>query len=519
MKINMKSPALLAVLLLALAAPLAAARPAPDGAARVVRSGSLREPARIDPAQVWDDTSSFYVNNIFDTLVRLDPRTMKIEPSLAVSWQASQDGRTWTFQLRRGVRFHDGTPFDADAVVFTFFRQMDPANPKRLSDFPLFAEIFTYLKEVKKTSPYQVQFILSEPFFPFLATLTVECAAIVSPTAVKKAGAAFARQPVGTGPFKLSSWQKDKRLVLTANREYWRGRPRIDEYIDTIEAQADVLNKYFKDGMLDIIYSYSISKMISYKTQDWVQVVAAPYLSVTYVVINASRPLLNRTALRQALARAWDPRALKLVFQDYVLPIHSLLPGVLLGGGADEPPLAFSLAKAQALLKKEAGGREVQLEMLLQKNEGLLFQLFSMYAKNLKQAGVRLKLTRLDPAAYSRRVARGDFDLAYSGWIADYPDPDSMLFPVLSEQLQKQGFANIAGARRLDLQAQLALARRESDAKKRRAIYRGIDRTLVGDGLVIPLYQDKRVIIFNRKLGNIRPDPLGKLFLFDLQMK
>ena len=519
MKIKMKSAALLAALLLALAGrQLVAVRPAPEGAGRVVRSGSLREPDRIDPAQVWDDTSSFYVNNIFDTLVRLDPRTLKIEPSLAVSWQASPDGRTWTFQLRRGVSFHDGTPFDADAVVFTFFRQMDPANPRRRSEFPLFAEIFTYLKAVRKTSRYQVQFILSEPFFPFLATLTVECAAIVSPTAVKKDGAAFARHPIGTGPFKLSSWQKDKRLVLTANREYWRGRPRVDEYIDTIEAQAEVLNKYFKDGQLDIIYSYSISKMISYKKLDWVQIISTPYLSVTYAVINASRPQLNRPGVRQALARAWDPRALKLVFQDYVLPIHTLLPGVLLGGKPEGQAPGFSLAQAQSLLNKETGGREIQLEMLLQEDEGLLFQLFSMYARNLKQIGVKLKLTRLAPDAYARRIARGEYDLAYSGWIADYPDPDSMLFPILSEQLQKQGFANVSGGHP-GLQAQLAAARREGDAGKRQAIYRGIDRALIADGLIIPLYQDIRVILFNRKLGNIRPDPLGKLFLYDLQMK
>jgi peptide/nickel transport system substrate-binding protein len=511
MKIKMKSPALMAVLLLALAAPLAASR--------VVRSGSLAEPAGIDPAQVWDDTSSFYVNNIFDTLVRQDPQTLKIEPSLAVSWRTSKDSLIWTFQLRRGVRFHDGTPFDAEAVVFTFFRQMDPANPKRLNDFPMFAEIFTYLKAVKKTGPYEVQFILSVPFSPFLATLTVDCAAIVSPTAVKKAGAAFSHRPVGTGPYKLSSWQKDKRLVLTANREYWRGRPRIDEYIDTIEAQAEVLNKYFKDGMLDIIYSYSISKMISYQKQGWVQIIATPYLSVTYAVLNAARPFLNRMAVRQALAHAWDPRALKLVFQDYVVPIHSLLPGGLMGEGANETPIDFSLAKAQALLKKEYGGHEIQLEMLLQKDEGLLFQLFSMYAKNLKQIGVKLKLTRLDVPAYSSRVARGDYDLAYSGWIADYPDPDSMLFPLLSAQLQKQGFANIASSKRKDLQSLLTLARREGDAKKRQAIYRGINRAMIADGLVIPLYQDKRVIIFNRKISNILPNPLGKLFLYDLQMK
>jgi peptide/nickel transport system substrate-binding protein len=507
----MKGAALLAALLL-----VAGTSPAAD---RVVRSGSLREPSGIDPAQVWDDTSAFYVDNIFDTLVRLDPRTMKIEPSLAISWQASPDGRTWTFRLRRGVRFHDGTPFDADAVVFTFFRQMDPANANRLSDFPLFSEIFANLKEVKKIGPYQVQFILSEPFFPFLAALTVECAAIVSPAAVKKAGPAFARQPIGTGPFKLISWQKDKRLVLTANPEYWRGSPHIDEYIDTIESQADVLGKYFKDGMLDIIYSYSISKMISYKNQAWVQIVSTPYLSVTYAVLNASRPLLNRTAVRQALAYAWDPRALKLVFQDYALPIHSLLPGNLMGEEKATPAREFSLDKAQALLKKEGLGHEIQLEMLLQKDDSLLFQLFSMYAKNLKQIGVKLRLTRLAPSAYARRVALGDYDLAYSGWTADYPDPDSMLFPVLSEQLQKQGFANAAGSNRPDLQSQLARARRESNAKKRRLIYRDIDRTLMADGLVIPLYQDKRVIIFNRKLRNIQPDPLGKFYLYDVQMK
>jgi len=511
MKIKCVRPAWLALLLLALAVPLAAGN--------VVRAGSPREPQTIDPARAWDDTSSFYVLNIFDTLVRWNPLTQKIEPSLAVRWETSRDGRTWTFHLRQGVRFHDGTPFNADAVVFTFWRQMDAANPDRLQDFPLFSEIFTYLKEVRVKGPNQVQFILSEPFFPFLASLTVDCAAIVSPTAVKKSGAAFARQPVGTGPFMLSSWQKNKRLVLAANEKYWRGRPAVDKYIDTIEPQGEVLNKYFQDGTLDILSTYSISKMVSYKKQDWVQVIDAPLFSVLYVVLNASRPQLKSRHVRQALCHAWDPRALKLVFQDYVLPIHSLLPPGLDGGVSGEPPLGFSLAKAQAMLKKDGAAAEIPLEMLVQREEGLLFQLFSMYARNLKQIGVRLKLTRLDTQEYARRVTRGDYDLAYSGWIADYPDPDSMLFPLLSQKLQQQGFANVASSGRADLLERLTLARRESDAKKRLAAYREVDRAFVSDGLVLPLYQDKRVIIFNRKLGTIQPNPLGKLSLFELQMK
>ncbi len=508
---KIKRKALAALSLLVLAAPLLAER--------VVRSGSLYEPAAIDPAKAWDDTSSFYVDNIFDTLVRLNPRTMRIEPSLATSWETSPDGRTWTFQLRRGIRFHDGSPFDADAVVYTFFRQMDPANPNRLRDFPLFPDIFTYLKAVRKIDTYRVQFILSEPFFPFLATLTVECAAIVSPIAAQKAGADFARKPVGTGPFKLRSWQKNKRLVLTANKSYWRGRPSLDEYIDTIEPRSEILNNYFKEGMLDIIYSYSISKLVSYKKQEWVTVITTPYLSVMYAVLNANRPPLNRKTVRLALGHAWDPRTLKLVFQDYTLPIHTLLPTGLLTGAPNEPPIAFSLAKAHDLLKKEGMDRGIHLEMLLQQSDGLLFQLLSMYAKNLKQIGIKLKLTRLAPQVYAQRIARSDYDLAYSGWIADFPDPDSMLFPLLSEQLQKQGFANIAGYQRLDLRDLLTAARRERDAQKRLAMYRSLDRTVIADGLVIPLYQDKRVIIFNRKLGNIQPDPLGKFFLYDLQLK
>ena len=516
MKIRYIPLALLILLLLDQAVPLAGGPPA---APRVLRSGSLREPASIDPARVWDDTSSFYVANIFDTLVRLNPRTMKIEPSLALSWETSQDGRIWTFNLRRDVRFHDGTPFGADAVVFSFFRQMDPADPGRRTVFPMFAEIFTYLKAVKKTSPYQVQFILSEPFFPFLATLTVECAAIVSPTAVKKLGAGFARHPVGTGPYKLHSWQKGKRLVLAANPDYWRGQPGIDEFIDTIEPQAEVLNKQFLDGVLDIISTYSISKMVGYKKLDWVQVIAAPYLSVTYIVINSARPPLKRKGVRQALGYAWDPRTLKLVFQDYVLPIHSLLPRSLLQEESAARPTGFSLARARELLHKENAGSELQLEFLLLKDDGLIFQLLSMYARNLKQVGVKLKLTRLESTVLAARIAAGDFDLAYSGWIADYPDPDSMLFPLLSEQLLKHGFANAATSKRQDLLEQLIRARHERNAGLRQTLYRDIDRILIGDGLVIPLYQDKRVIVFNRRIDNIRPNPLGKLYLFDLKMK
>lgn len=501
----------LPALLLCLALPLAAAD--------VVRGGYVADPITLDPAQAWDDTSTFYVANIFDTLVRFDPRSLRIEPSLASRWQTSADGLTWTFHLRRDVRFHDGTPLDAEAVVFSFQRQMDPANPKRREEFPLFHEIFTRLAGVRALDAQRVQFVLREPFFPFLAALTADCAAVVSPPAVRRLGAEFARRPVGSGPYKLRSWQPGKRLVLEANAGYWRGRPRIAEFTGIIEPQAELLGKHFAEGTIDLLSTFSISKMASYRKQDWVRISSEPLYSVTFLVLNSSRPLLRSRLVRQALAHAWDPRILKLVYQDYILPIHTLLPpGLAPVGTAAKPPLEFSLARARELLKQEGWKTDQPLELLVRRQEGLFFQVLSMYARNLRQAGVSLRLTRLEPEELARRVAANDFDLAYSSWIADYPDPDSMLYPLMSRELQQQGFATAASSGRHDLLQRLVAARREGDAQKRLQGYLEIDRALVGEALILPVYQAKRVILLNRsKLGGIGTHPLGKLLLFDLR--
>ena len=337
---------------------------------------------------------------------------------------------------------------------------------------------------------------------------------------MKKAGAAFARQPVGTGPFKLSSWQKDKRLVLTANQEYWRGRPSIDEYIDTIEPRAEVLNKYFKDGMLDIIYSYSISKMISYKKQDWVQIIATP-LPLGHLCRDQRRPAAaeSRKAVRQALCHAWDPRALKLVFQDYVLPIHSLLPGGLMAANRGEQPLGFSLAKAQALLKKEgAGARDPAGDALAERRRAALPAV--LHVRQEPEADRRQAETDAPgpdglrpphrPAATTTWPTRAGSPII--------PTPTACCSPCCRSSCKNRASPTSPAASAPTCTA-LDAARREGDAKNARPSTGASTAPSIADGLVIPLYQDKRVIIFNRKLGNIQPDPLGKLFLFDLQMK
>jgi peptide/nickel transport system substrate-binding protein len=489
-------------------------------AKNIVQSGSTNDPLSLDPARVWDDTSSFYIHNIYDNLVRLNPQTMKIEPFLASAWETSENGRLWTFTLRQGINFHDGTPFNAEAVVFTFFRQMDPANKNRQLDFPLFAEIFTHLQAVEKIDATTVRFRLSEPFSPFLATLITECAAIVSPTAVKKFGGNISEHPVGTGPFKLGKWFRGKRLTLEANDNYWRGRPAIDEFINIVEPRSETLINSFKEGNLDILFTYSISKMVSFSKLNWVKIMTSPSLSISFAAFNFQHAPLDRKGVRQAISLAWDPQLLKLVFQDFVLPIHTLLPKGMLGyASKEELQNNFSLERAKAILKKESLPNDLQLELVLPVEDTLIFQLFSLYAKNLKQIGIKLKIIRLPATEYERRIASGNYDLTFTGWIADFPDPDSIFSPLFSKQLQSQGFANLSGCGRKDIKAKLSQAQCESDQEKRGEIYRQISSAISIDSLAIPFFQDKKIIVYKQKIGHIPENPLGRLFLYDLKLK
>ena len=172
----------------------------------------------LDPARVTDAESSEVTEQIFDHLVRYKPDSPEIEPSLAESWDESPDGRTWTFHLRKNVRFHDGTPFDADAVVFSFDRQRDPHHPYHQPDFTYWENNFRNIQSVEAVDPYTVRITIERPFAPFLSNLATFPVSIVSPSAVRKWGAEFARHPVGTGPVPL-------RRVVAGRAHHARGQP------------------------------------------------------------------------------------------------------------------------------------------------------------------------------------------------------------------------------------------------------------------------------------------------------
>ena len=189
----------------------------------------------LDPSHEDDGESFKVAENIFDTLVQFKPASTEIEPGLATSWEIADDGLTYTFNLRQGVSFHDGTPFNAAAVVFSIERQFVPNHPFASVGGPYkywgYMGMSDIVKTVRAINDSTVQFQLKKPEAPFLANLAMNFSVIVSPAAIKKHGDQFGRNPVGTGPFKFVEWIPDDRIVLEANREYWGGKPFLDRVI------------------------------------------------------------------------------------------------------------------------------------------------------------------------------------------------------------------------------------------------------------------------------------------------
>ncbi len=483
-----------------------------------VRYGSRDEPITLDPAEAWENTSSFYIINIFDRLVDIDPDTLKIKPSLAISWKSNKEGTVWSFNLRKGVKFHDGTEFDADAVVFSFRRQME--NKYKYGEFVLFKEIFPFLKSVSKTGKYKVEFELIESFFPFPATLSVDCASIVSPTSLMEKKDKFREAPVGTGPYKLSMWKKGKKVIMTSNTEYWKGPAKIDEFMVVIESNTDKLFEMFRKQQIDILANFSLSKMVVFKGYSWVGYSYSPSLDTNYIAFNMNNRYLKRLRVRQALNYLWNKDILKLVYQDHVEPLCSLFPKGMHGYDCDLDNYPISVEKARILLKKEGLQNGFDLNFLLNRMEDLYLQMVNIYSRNLKKVGIKLKVDIVNTEEYISRVKKGEYDLTISGWIADYPDPFSIINPLFSNKIQSEGFANFAtGKGNEDIKKMILEARKIKNSKQRDKYYIKLNNIVVKRALLIPLYQNINLILYNKRIGKLKMDRFGKIFIHNIGKK
>src|SRR5262249_50551996 len=266
----------------------AAGHDRPDAAEPVkITIATSAEPNSADFHQSVGTIGRQLAVNIGDALVALD-ENLEVRPALAESWK-QESPTSWVFRLRKGVKFHDGTPFNAAAVKFNFERLLDPATKSRD------ANMLASLDTVEVVDEFTVRLKLKRPFAPLLRTLAYIFGYQMSPTAAKQLGLQdYGRAPVSTGPFKLAQWVAGDHITLVANKDYWRGAPKIDEITWKFIPQSSSRSALLRAGDVDFVESLDGADLASVQGDPNLVVNRIPLLSWNFVGVNTkTKPFDN----------------------------------------------------------------------------------------------------------------------------------------------------------------------------------------------------------------------------------
>jgi peptide/nickel transport system substrate-binding protein len=476
---------------LVVAAALAAALGAAGGsdataAGKALVVGLVAEPTSMDPGQLTDINSMRVLSSVYDTLVRFKEGSFTQEPALATAWEMSPDGLTYTFTLRRNVKFHDGTPFDADAVKFTYDRLLDPKHPfAETGPFPFASFYYGAIKEVAVVDPGTVRFTLKQPFSPLLNNLTLNTGRIVSPAAVKKYGKEFASHPVGTGPFKFVSWDKNVRIILEANPAYWAGPPKLERIVfrPLVEEQTRVTE--LLSGGADFIVDVPPDNVDQVKKAATLTYYEQPGPHIWWVTLNTEKKPFNDVRVRRAVNHGVNRDAVAgdLLKKTATAAIGPIPPSIAWAFTDQVTKYPYDPARAKKLLA-EAGYPNGFPAVFWIPESGSGMQSPKTMAQaiqaDLAAVGVQASIQTFERGAYLNKYGKGfgqEADMGAMSFMLDPGDPAPMLSLVIDG---KGGFRGGAYANP-EVDKLLAEASRIVDLKKRGDLYRQVQKLVVDD--------------------------------------
>jgi peptide/nickel transport system substrate-binding protein len=272
--------------------------------------GQVAEPKALDPHTVTAVNDFRILVNIYDGLVRFRDGSLEVEPALAESWEISEDGTVYTFNLREDVSFHDGTPFNAEAVKFNFDRMLNEDHPYYdTGPFPL-AFFFSSIQETRVVDEYTVELVLNEPFAPLLSNLAYPTGLLVSPDAVREHGADYGRNPVGTGPYSFVEWQSNTQVTVAKNADYWDGEPGMDQIVFRPITEGNTRVNEMLSGGLDLMVEVPPDSVATFENNDDFTVYEQAGPHVWFLILNLREGPFADERVRQAANYAINKEAL-----------------------------------------------------------------------------------------------------------------------------------------------------------------------------------------------------------------
>ena len=394
------------------------------------------DPRGLDPAYVDDGESAKVMCNVYEGLTCYADDSTEVLPCLATEWTLSDDGLVYTFKLREGVKFQDGTDFNAEAVKFNFDRQID--YDKRTwedapyADMPYAQFVFGTVAEVNVIDDYTLEIKLEQPNTAFLANLAMTLAApIASPAAMNNDpnSTALMEKPVGTGPYKFESWSKEENVQLTAYDDYWGEKALTKNVIVRIIPDNAARVMALNNGEVDFCDGIDATLVDQIKSGGS-ELFEADGMNINYMAFNTTSDLFKNQDARIAVAQAINvPELVDSLYQGYANPATTILPTFVPGYSADVKQIDYDLDAAKVGIEK-AGIKEIKMMAYSNPrpyNPATGETLATAIAGYLEKVGVKCTIDKYDWTTYKEKVQTGDYDICFYGWTGDNGDPDNFL--------------------------------------------------------------------------------------------
>ena len=504
----------------------------------------------VDQLDPGDTNINQVVSNIFEGLVRFKEGTTDIEPCLATSWEISENGKEITFQLRRDITFHDGTDFNADAVIFSFARQYDPNHPyHQYGNWTMWEYLFHDIERIEKIDDYRVKFFLKKPNVSILTSLAHHRVSIVSPANARKYQEDAFKQPCGTGPFKFVEWVKNGHVTLEVNTGYWQEKASLDTLIFKVIPDPSVRLLALEIGEIHGMEYPNPVDLERIKTNKELKLMSRPGFNVGFLAINTGygyvdknkngirdinsenivktpgyfEPLTKKN-VRKAINMAIDKQAIvNNLYMGAAIKAKNGMPPFMLGYNDDIDDYPYDPKRAKALLIESGypDGFELALHVMPVPRPYMLdpLKVAEAIQSYLDVIGIKVNIYQIDWSNYLKETRDGKHQICQLGWIGDNGDPDNFMNVYNSNRASIGMAQNRAFYMNDRIDKLLYLALTTYNNQQRAKYYKEIQEIIHEDAAWVYLFHSTQNVVFKKNIKGFVLNPLNMLFFYPVYIE
>jgi len=466
----------------------------------------------LDPAFTEDVYSSNVLVNIYETLVKYkDSEKAELEGCLAESWTISEDGLTYTFKLRKNIKFHDGSEFNAEAVKFNIDRQT--GNAPKINEMPYANLIYGNVESAKVIDNSTIEIKLKKVDSVFLSKLTLtSVASMASPKTLKEKNNDLNRNPAGagTGPYKFESWEQDRNITLTRNDEYWGEKAKTKNILIKTMTETDSRIGALNNNEIDVCASVERQKR-NQVTDNGNKIYEHKNLSTFYMAYNTtSKSVCKDAKVRRAITQSIDTKTMvpTLEGNPEAKPPNSFMHSSLNGYSKDIQQVAYDPEAAKKALA-DLGVKKLKILCCGGGGSPSQADFAASVQEYLKKVGVEASIETVGTfKEYTKEAKKKEYDMCFFGWAADYPDAENFLFLAT----KYAGDMSASGYDNSEYNAMYDKAMAMPVGAERNAVFTEMEKKLAEEAVHLPLRQEVGFVGYSSKLQNFKLNLMGQYY-------